>query len=233
MPTWRWYGDNGAGVSIGLRSQYFGFGKKVTEPLSDQCSVYTPVLYEFSGLGKFLEFCKAAMSGLVRRVREFSDFCHNNNMSMEQWNIVSHHLGNSLQIHFSSYLLSLLPAIKHPSYKEENENRLYRLEHKVSLQDGGEYVVGKIDDARKFVTERKIQEDKDNPCFLPMSKNAKRYQSDEFSLDDIAEIWVGSRLDFECTKSHIVEYLRNAGYNIDLIDMEHGIHIKQSKMPYR
>jgi hypothetical protein len=140
-----------------------------------------------------------------------------------------------LHVRLLSCLSPLMPAFKHHGYKDENEHRLYYLEGKITYKPEYNtlpefFPFDEIPVERRGIKYRKpIQ----GICLPHIEQRIPFVRSDKFSLDDIAEIWVGPCVHFDCAKEQIIKLLIDGGYNISKIDTEEGIKIKKSEKPYR
>ena len=128
-----------------------------------------------------------------------------------------------------------MPAFKHHGYKDENELRLYYLEGKITYKPEYNrlpkfFPFDEIPVERRGTKNRKPVE---GICLPYIEQKIPFVRSDKFSLDNIAEIWVGPCVHFDCAKEQIIKLLIDGGYNISKIDTDEGIKIKKSEEPYR
>ncbi len=206
LPAWRYYGDNGAGFSIGFRKEYFLHSDTETRD-ADSTFLYQ-VKYQNDQFEEIRDIFAIAdriypnwYMNDVSKVRPFSSALITN-------------------------LLSILPGVKNEDYKDEKEWRLclVRIFH--------EKTNTWYPTARPM--ERLIIDTLNNPRIPPFAKDIRttipRLESLKFDFSDIDTIYIGPRLDFLTAKLAIEKILIDAG--ISKSDLQ-GISIKRSERPYQ
>jgi hypothetical protein len=204
LPMWRWYGDNGKGISIGFKPEYFKTSIKPGD--TSPVPILTKVFYD------------------QHQLEEIAS-------NLE--NITKKYIGkltpDKIHSEIICQLMSLLASFKYEGYQGEQEQRLYYLETEKTTKQGKSYFpFDRIPDERrkKRPIKRKITEGVCLPYFDP---EIPYILSDKFSLDDIAEIWVGPCVHFDCMEEQIKKLLVNLGD----ADRVGGIKIIKSNAPYR
>ena len=231
LPMWRWYGDDGRGISIGLKPAYFA-SHPVVEGDRSPRPVYTDVLYDEN---KFVSAVNRISDAAEHKMKKLIEFCKKKNVSADGFQEIATSFARVLHNRLVSYLLPLMPAFKHQGYQDENEHRLYYLECKVTYKPEDNkpstfFPFDEIPAERRGIKYRKPVE---GICLPYIEHKIPFVRSDKFSLEDIAEIWVGPCVHFDCAREQIIKLLVEAGYAISKIDTEEGIKIKKSQAPYR
>jgi hypothetical protein len=225
LPLWRYYAGNGTGIALKFRPEFFAF-KEPTDRKPQ--AMYTEIIYEEKELtqviNKFLDLAE----------KKLGTFEHVNllNISEKDSKEDGDQFSLDLFTELAAQLLPIMPTFKHHGYKDEKEHRLYYLECKTTFQgqEPNYFPFDPFPPERKGIKERKAQE---GICLPHIDTKVPFVKSDKFSLDDIAEIWVGPCVHFECAKEQIVKSLSEQGYDINKIGTPEGITICKSEMPYR
>ncbi|MBY0462713.1 MAG: DUF2971 domain-containing protein [Alphaproteobacteria bacterium] len=231
LPMWRWYGDDGRGISIGLKPDYFS-SHPVVEGDRSPRPIYTDVLYyEDRVISVIDKLCNSA----EQKVTNLIKFCQNKEVSADDFQEIATSFTRELHNRLVSHLFPLMPAFKHHGYQDENEHRLYYLECKVTYKPEYNkpptfFPFDEIPVERRGTKNRKPIE---GICLPYIEQKIPFIRSDKFFLDDIAGIWVGPCVHFDCAREQIIKLLMEAGYDIAKIDTEEGIKIKKSQAPYR
>jgi hypothetical protein len=228
LSMWRWYAENGTGISLGFRPGYFFFEQpKDRRPQA----IYTDVCYEKE---KLLEIINNSLDSTEREIGAFVNFAKTHRISKEDSREAGYKFLNDVRIDLSTLLLPIMPGFKHHSYKDEKEHRLYYLECKAILKDKPNkpyyFPFDPIPQDRRGTRSRKAPE---GICLPHINTEVPFVKSDKFSFYDIAEIWVGPCVYFECAREQIVKLLIEKGYDLNKIDTHEGIKIKKSQAPYR
>jgi len=234
LPLWRWYGGNGVGISIGFRSEYFQpiTDNELIEDNKKPRAACLKINYE-------KEYFVSIITRLLEIVEEnlllLMSFCEQNSVHFEDFLLKK---GKFLAESVSCFL-PLMPGFKHHGYKEEQEYRLYymqnKITYKVECNREPDYFPYEIPGEYKKTRGLNIKEVSPEiaSCLISLNSTKINYVEHHFLLDDIAEIWIGPCLDFECTKEQIIKILKYAEYDVNKIDTKAGIKIKKSEVPYR
>lgn len=224
LPMWRWYSNNGTGISLGFRKEYF-FQQEIKD--KKPIPFYAKIIY-----GK--DFLSQVISDLLKYVeKKIDDFLKLSPSEKDKNNFF---IEVAIKA-FSANILPFLPRIKHCAYKEEEEHRLYYQEHKAtflpkSKKEPDYFPFDPIPEDRRGTRPRK--QSQNGICLSSSTNQETRFvKSDKFSFDDITEIWVGPCLDFKCVKEKVEKLLIEQGYNPLKIGSEEGIIIKKSDAPYQ
>lgn len=170
--AWRCYADDGAGYCLKFSKNFFE--NKEENNLDQPMFVFLKNFYSNS-----MSILDIKIQDIVSLVEEDikKNECHK----------------PEIFIHFIGAILHLLPVIKHPAYKEEDEYRIVSSAH----------------------------DDKQSQIFYICSNGVKK-QYYSFNLEYVEEIWVGPRLDFKQAKSDIenlLQELRKKGHRVDHIQI--------------
>lgn len=182
LPAWRYYGDNGAGFSIGFNNKYFS---RNTDMKKRDVTLLFKVEYENTNFDQF---------------REIFDIA---NRIFPDWHINDSSVLTPYISALTSNLITILPRVKNEDYKDEKEWRLCMV--KLFLEwDPPElpmerFIISKIDHSRI-------------PLFAKDIKTSiPRFQSLKFGYCDIDTIYVGPRLEFLTAKLAIEKILLDSG----------------------
>ncbi len=229
LPAWRWYGDDGNGMAIEFKSDFFkpSSQEKAIEPAPIQLKIiYGYKIFE----EQISELIKCA-KGIIK---EFIGFCKQKGYNHEKSQQEETNFLNKLGIYLSSFLLPMMPGFKDASFQEEKEHRLCYFKLKITTCVSKKpyieqimYVPYKIPENRKKIRYRKPKSpDQVDKCSLEASPKVP-YIEHPFSLDDIAAIWVGPSVDFKCREQEIRAFL-----NEHQGDGKYDIKIKPSAHSY-
>lgn len=206
LPAWRYYGDNGAGFSIGFNEKYF-FRCKPHEIINQSdATLFFKVQYEDNSSEKINKIFKIA--------KEISP----------DWSRKHPEEIRPYLVQLATCLLTILPCIKNKDYKDEYEwrlciTRLYKEKKWYPYN---------------FPIENLIFSKIDTTEYTPFLKNIKttipRLQLLKFDYSDINTIYVGPRLDFLTAKLAIEKILLDASIEKSKLQ---NISIKQSERPYQ
>lgn len=120
-------------------------------------------------------------------------------------------------------LLSNLPKLKDESFRDEHEVRRFYCEGEGILDNDGKPFYFE-EEKRGFTDLRSCNipfiselQDKKKPYLIP----------NEFSKEDIKEIWIGPACDYEKANKKIQSLLKMYGYDLSMVE------IKKSELPFR
>lgn len=228
LPLWRYYGENGRGISIGFRPGYFNQAEQKDVSRENPVPIYLTISYEEEEFSKVI---KEVLDSAINKIAEAKSILEKN--PSNEANNIFEDFKKDLKKYLIGQILPLMPGFKHHGFKDENEHRLYYLEILLEFVEGTEHCFPftKIPDTRKDKRPRKNEIK--GICLPYVEEKIPFVKSDKFSLDDIGEIWVGPAVHYECAREQIIKILAKAGYDNDKIDKNEGIKIKKSQAPYR
>jgi hypothetical protein len=208
LPAWRYYGQDGAGYSIGFKKEYFSRIKPTTDEEKRDGVLLFKVEYEQENSNQIKQIIDEA------------------NKIYPNWNEKDFDEIKPFISALCCNLITLLPCIKNPDYIDEHEWRLclIRLYHE---KDNQWYPY-------ELPSERVIFTHRNNALSIPFLKDAKtsipRIKSKEFDYSDIDSICIGPRLDFFTAKLAIEKILAEEGLSADMIKK---IVIRKSDRAYQ
>jgi len=205
LPAWRYYGNNGAGFSIGFRKNYF-------TPLESTDKKTATSLYK-------VEYAENS-SNQVKEIFGIADNALNSWTSQKTTAIEPF-----LNILIAS-LITIVPSMKHPDYNTEQEWRLCL--PRIYFESENRW------EPYEFPTDQLIIDKIDHQQIPPFLKTIKsdipRLTSNKFGYCDIETIYVGPRLDFITAKTALEKMLLDNGISDSELK---GISIKKSERPYQ
>lgn len=195
LPAWRYYGDNGAGFSIGFKKEYFYPSQNTVEPR------------DATFLLK-VEYDESVYSDTIDNILSTADVTFTNWFKIEDPSQIRPYISAL----FSS-LFTTLPEVKNIDYQDEKEWRscMIRLYNETN----------NTWHPAPLPIERLIISKIDNRNISPFVKNVRtmipRIESLKFDYSDISDIHIGPRLDFLTAKLAIEKHLNNIGVSEDEI----------------
>lgn len=213
LALWRYYADDGCGVAIGIDSNFALEEEQVEE---------NPILGKVNyGENRFV----ASLHTLIRRVKTITN--------CQDFKRLDHAIQKKMELALHSelavFIITLSILIKHPSFKEEEEIRLFLIDGKYSRMDI--HPMGFI-----YPNERKMNcnspynhwnINEDLSIFNDRSNKEKRFLiSTPIKKDNFKEIWIGPRCNPHI-KDRIVKRIKELGYDTS------KMRIEQVNLPYR
>lgn len=216
LPAWRWYGDNGAGCSIGFHQDYFKESPVIGNDYQIPKIISIKINYDAKS---FSEIIKNHLSIIDKELTHMLE----KNCSEDP--VIDYGFVNDLAQVLGGNLLSLMPGFKDQGYESENEYRLYQTELKIEEKYYPHEIPNKFSSEKQKITSQQISCLKMD--YISNQSETPRAKSPVFSHEDICEIWIGPRLDFKCAQTEIGNILKDAGYD------ENKVIISESQSPYR
>ncbi len=205
LPAWRYYGNDGAGFSIGFKKEYFTPNQNAEKR---SAAMLFEVEYEENS------------SSQVKEIFEIAD------SELSTWTTFNMPEIEPFLDALMATLLTIIPSIKHPDYRAEQEWRLcipriyFENENRwrpydLPIED---LIIDKADSTKI-------------PPFLKTFKpSVPRLASNRFCYSDIQTICVGPRLDFITAKISIEKILLDGGISESEL---RNISILKSTRPYQ
>ncbi len=208
LPAWRYYGDDGAGYSIGFKNSYFKREKSPT----DKChaTLFFRVTY---GENNF----KNRINKILSTAEEiYPDWFEQNPSTIIEY--LDHLVGN---------FLTLLPTVKNIDYQDEREWRNCLI--RIYFQEENLWYPYGLPPTPYLIADQ-VGPEKLRPFLKNFKPTIFRIKSEEFAYTDIDKIYIGPRLDFITAKIAVKSFLKSKG--IDEKDIN-AINIVPSKRPFQ
>lgn len=209
LSLWRYYGDDGFGVAIGVDNN---FNLESDQP---DCG---RVKYGDRSFG-------ASLSKLIKRINKittcskFKYLTQSNQESME----------SNLHAELANFIIIQSILTKHPSFKEEEEIRLFLMDGKYSRKamypKGFFYPIERIKSYSSESDHWNIKEDL-SICPTTSVKEKRSLVSSSLKIENFKEIWLGSKCNSQ-VKKNIKELITSLGYDLSKIKIE------QVDLPYK
>lgn len=212
LALWRYYACNGTGFAIGFNESF----QKISPPAESNLgkAVICKVIYGEKEakeiINKFIDQYKAILDSAKRSCQQgdknsFIDFLKN------------------LDSRLACHLITFLPGFKDESFNDEDEIRMFYTEGEGMLDRSTGKSFYFDDSLRDFIPIN----NQNYPFVKNIQGNKPILLPDEFSKEDISEIWIGPCCDFIEARTAIRKILINNKYDLD------KIQVMQINLPYQ
>jgi len=207
LPAWRYYGNDGAGFSIGFREKYFH------REAEGVCPSEALVLFKVQYNAKTYRSHPKSMFNIASKI-------YPNWISSDFNKKILRYLEA-----LTANLIVTLPRTKHEDYKDEKEWRMCML--RIFNESKNSWSPAPLPN-RLVIS--KVNTDDTPPFCKTVHNRILRIESEQFDYSDIEKIIIGPRLDFLTAKLAIEKILHER----DLTDNEiNNMVIERSKRPYQ
>lgn len=206
LPSWRWYGDDGYGVSISFKKSFFEIVAPENCDKEESPYVLTSVDYGESA-------CRETWEKFTELLAKYLNPAKSLNNEEK----------NEIITRYALHLFSLLPSFKHFDYQHEEETRFYRIH--VNKKNVPKFL--QIPEHIKDFYDRRRKRQIECGCFKEVLERVP-YIKKNICKDDINEIILGPGFtNFNKGKAKVKQMLERYGYPSD------DVHISHSASTYK
>jgi hypothetical protein len=202
LALWRYYANEGTGFAIGFNPNFYHLATPSSSNLGK--AVIAQVSYGANIIRK----------PIIKLINEYLKVLSNARKKMDS--SAYDYFSRKAQTILATHLITFFPCIKHPSFDDEHEVRLFYTEGE-GMRDPKTNVA--------FYFPETVRKSIDLPKEIyPFVNDAETKKHvifpEEFLATDISEIWIGPRCDYEEASSAINKILENNGFDVKKVSVK-------------